>query len=89
MRKRTTEEHRREKERRRRERMKAEADTRAIRFVCAKCGGEFKTPSTDQTQHAGERFFVRLGGKKVCSQCARARFRRVWNVWGMNPDAIN
>lgn len=60
------------------------------RFTCARCGQEFFIPDSpiSKCDARRTRSFVRLGGATVCEVCARARFRRKYNVWGMNPDAI-
>lgn len=65
-------------------------EARRIRFVCARCGGEFVVPDgpTATNEECKRRSFVRLGGKIVCEVCARARFKRRSEVWGINPEAI-
>ena len=76
---------------RKRRKLHAElAEAERIRFTCAECGGEFVVPDgpTSTNEESKRRAFVRLGGRVVCEVCARERFRRKYNVWGMNPDAI-
>lgn len=60
------------------------------RFTCARCGQEFFIPDSpiSKCDARRTRSFVKLGGVAVCEVCARERFRRKYNVWGMNPDAI-
>ena len=57
------------------------------RFVCAKCGGEFVLPDSLGEQSSKRRAFVMLGGRKVCEVCARARFKRRRDPWGVNPES--
>lgn len=66
------------------------AEEGRVMFRCALCGGEFQAPNGPPAPNAEKRFrsFVRLGGRIVCEYCARARFKRRRNPWGINPDAI-
>ena len=70
---------------------KREADeAERIRFTCASCGGSFVVPDgpTFVNEESKRRSFVRLGGRIVCEVCARSRFKRRHDVWGISPDAI-
>ena len=46
---------------------------RESRFVCAKCGGEFRLWSSGKESAQG---YTLLGGRKWCDACAKRRFRR-------------
>ena len=74
-------------ERERRERWKEES---RITFRCEACHGDFDVPDGMPAVGSKERVraFVRLGGRVVCEVCARKRFRRRRDPWGVNPDAI-
>ena len=74
---------------RKRRKLHAELSER-IRFDCAMCGRSFIVPDGLSASNAENRFrsFVRIGGRLVCEVCARARYRRRRNIWGINPDAI-
>jgi hypothetical protein len=56
-----------------------------LRFVCAKCGGEYIVPDSLGEQSQRKRAFVILGGRKVCEVCARSRFPRRRDPWGVDP----
>ena len=70
-----------------RRRKEAADEVARPRFVCAKCGGEFVVPDSLGEQSSGRRAFVMLGGRKVCEVCARARFKRRRDPWGVNPES--
>ena len=76
---------------RKRRKLHAElAEAERIRFTCAACGGEFVVPDgpTSTNEESKRRAFVRLGGRVVCEVCARSRFKRRREVWGVLPEAI-
>lgn len=58
-----------------------------LRFVCARCGGEFIIPDSLGEQSSRRRAFVMLGGRKVCEVCARDRFKRRPDPWATFGNA--
>ena len=64
-----------------RERERERDEGERLRFVCAKCGGEFVVPDSLGEQSSKRRAFVMIGGRKVCEVCARARFTRHPDPW--------